>query len=159
MQPNSPKLSCVETPDGVRKSVSHTPTPPPITNGASMMHPTSSTPTATSPAATPTHDRVAILDCGAQYGKVIDRRVREMNVEGIMLPLATPAKVLKEGGYKCVFLLGCSDPAEQGDHHQRRSDVRQRPERAAIRLANVPPGHSRARHMLRLPGARVRRST
>lgn len=45
-------------------------------------------------------ERVAILDAGAQYGKIIDRRVRELSVESVILPLDTPAKVLEGDGYK-----------------------------------------------------------
>ena len=55
-------------------------------------------------------ERVAILDAGAQYGKVIDRRVRELNVESVLLPLDTAAYTLKEavsGGWQGLA----------GDHH------------------------------------------
>lgn len=45
-------------------------------------------------------ERVAILDCGAQYGKCIDRRVRELNVESQILPLNTSAEKLLSDGYK-----------------------------------------------------------
>lgn len=51
-------------------------------------------------------ERIAILDAGAQYGKVIDRRVRELLVESEMLPLETPAEVLLQQGYKGIIISG-----------------------------------------------------
>lgn len=47
------------------------------------------------------HDeKIVILDCGAQYGKLIDRKVRELNVESNILPLNTSAKFILEQQYK-----------------------------------------------------------
>ncbi|KAH6934598.1 hypothetical protein HPB50_025506 [Hyalomma asiaticum] len=51
-------------------------------------------------------ERVAILDAGAQYGKVIDRRVRELCVESVMLPLSTSAKTLVSQGYRAIVISG-----------------------------------------------------
>ncbi len=43
-------------------------------------------------------DTVAILDCGGQYTKVIDRKVRELQVCAEILPITTPAEKLKAFG-------------------------------------------------------------
>ncbi|XP_076358569.1 GMP synthase burgundy isoform X1 [Tachypleus tridentatus] len=51
-------------------------------------------------------EKVAILDAGAQYGKVIDRRVRELCVESIMVPLETSAQTLLREGYKAIIISG-----------------------------------------------------
>ena len=52
----------------------------------------------------PVYDVVAILDAGAQYGKVIDRRVRELAVATEILPLHTPADQLRK--YKAIIISG-----------------------------------------------------
>jgi hypothetical protein len=51
-----------------------------------------------------TSEKIAILDAGAQYGKVIDRRVRELAVECDLLPLDTKASDLME--YAGVIVSG-----------------------------------------------------
>lgn len=49
---------------------------------------------------------VAILDAGAQYCKVIDRRVRELQVQSEILPLNTPLKEIKQRGFKAIIISG-----------------------------------------------------
>lgn len=50
--------------------------------------------------------QVAILDAGSQYGKLIDRRVRELNAHSQILPLNTTAKQLLDANYKAVIISG-----------------------------------------------------
>lgn len=48
---------------------------------------------------------LGILDAGAQYGKLIDRGVRENNVEAELLPMDTPASILKKN-YRALIISG-----------------------------------------------------
>ena len=61
--------------------------------------------------------KIAILDAGAQYGKVIDRRVRNLQVRSELLPLDTPYNKLDEyaafiisGGPESVYADGAPHP-------------------------------------------------
>lgn len=49
-------------------------------------------------------EKLAILDCGGQYTKVIDRRVRELGVKSDIFPINVKSEDLKE--YQSVILSG-----------------------------------------------------
>ena len=55
-------------------------------------------------ATSPKLHRIAILDAGAQYGKVIDRRIRELSVQSDLLPLSTPPSLLSQ--YSAIIISG-----------------------------------------------------
>ena len=52
------------------------------------------------------YDKVAILDAGSQYAKVIDRRIRELAVYSELVPLQTPVSELLARQYKAIIISG-----------------------------------------------------
>lgn len=65
-------------------------------------------------------EKVAILDAGAQYCKVIDRRVRELNVESVIVAMNSRIEDLL--GYKAVIISG--GPASVYDADAPKYDPR-----------------------------------
>lgn len=51
-------------------------------------------------------EKIAIIDFGAQYGKVIDRRIRECNVYCDLLPSTTTLHELQSKGYSAIIISG-----------------------------------------------------
>lgn len=49
-------------------------------------------------------EKLAILDCGGQYTKVIDRKIRELGVKSEILPISIATKKLRK--YKAIILSG-----------------------------------------------------
>ncbi|KPI87575.1 putative GMP synthase [Leptomonas seymouri] len=69
----------------------------------------------------PVGEYVAILDAGSQYGKVIDRKVRELRVETVILPLDTPIERLcSDDNLKGIIISG--GPCSVNDSSALRYD-------------------------------------
>lgn len=66
-------------------------------------------------------DSIAILDCGAQYTKVIDRRVRELSVRSEVFPLMTEAEKLK--GFDGIILSGGPKSVWDDDRLEYDGDI------------------------------------
>ncbi len=59
-------------------------------------------------------EKVALLDCGAQYTKVIDRRVRELNVDTEIFPVDVNAEQLKRDFSGIILSGGPNSVYEDG---------------------------------------------
>ncbi|XP_064384216.1 GMP synthase [glutamine-hydrolyzing]-like isoform X2 [Halichondria panicea] len=64
---------------------------------------------------------VAILDAGAQYGKIIDRRIRELLVRTVLLPLDTPATQLSD--YRALIISGGPNSVNDSDALNHDPDI------------------------------------
>lgn len=62
-------------------------------------------------------EKIALLDCGAQYTKVIDRRVRELNVDTEIFPVDVSAEQLK-GKFSGIILSGGPNSVYEADAPQ-----------------------------------------
>jgi len=53
--------------------------------------------------------KIVILDAGSQYGKLIDRRIRELNVDTEIMPLDTPFEKIESMGFNGIVISGGPD--------------------------------------------------
>ncbi|MBX2861077.1 MAG: glutamine-hydrolyzing GMP synthase [Vampirovibrio sp.] len=86
------------------------------------MHPSLSEMTSNSSNASLKTDKIAILDCGAQYTKVIDRRIRELNVATEIFPVEVTAEKLKNG-FSGIIVSGGPNSVYEPNAPQCQSEI------------------------------------
>lgn len=68
-------------------------------------------------------EKVAILDAGSQFGKVIDRRIRELNIYCEVFPLSVSVSELKEFGCQAIVISGSPGSVEDPKAPKVDSDL------------------------------------
>lgn len=72
----------------------------------------------------PVTECVVILDAGSQYGKVIDRKVRELRVESRVMPLDTPTDILRsDPSIKGIIISGGPSSISDADAPSYNTDL------------------------------------
>ena len=79
-------------------------------------------------------EKLAILDCGGQYTKVIDRKIRELGVYSDILPMGTSADKLR--GYGAIIFSGVSVGAGRSGIRQQFVHVKYPDSRHLLRYAD-----------------------
>ncbi|KAH0944577.1 hypothetical protein HN011_003600 [Eciton burchellii] len=85
-------------------------------------------------------ERVAILVAGAQYGKVVYRKIHELNVSEIM-PFVTPAFTLHGKCYKAIIISGGLNSVYAEDASRYDADI--------IRIGNPVLGTCHGMQMMK----------
>ena len=68
-------------------------------------------------------EKVAILDAGSQFGKVIDRRIRELNIYCEVFPLSTSSSELTKFGCQAIIISGSPGSVEEVESPKLNPDI------------------------------------
>lgn len=68
-------------------------------------------------------EKVAILDAGSQFGKVIDRRIRELSIYCEVFPLNTSVSDLKDFGCQAIVISGSPGSVEEANAPKVDPDI------------------------------------